>query len=1040
MKISPLPENEKDRLQAIRSYHILDTEAELDFDGIVELAAQLCDTPISLITLIDERRQWFKAKTGLDIKETHRNLSFCAHAIHMNDIMVVGDASQDERFLDNPLVTGDPYIRFYAGMPLITSEGYKLGTLAVLDRKPKDLNEQQLKHLRILGRQVVNLLERRTTISQLKEINKEIASLVEEKTAEIKEVFERVSDAFVAVDKNWFITYINEKAAAITNRRTKDVIGKSFWNEFPEAFGAEFSKMAEVAMVTQHYHYWEAYVPIFSRWFETHIYPSRTGISIHFHDISERKMAELAIRSSEEQKRLIVNSALDAIICIDVSGVITVWNPQAEKLFDWNEKEMVGKHLIDTIIPEQYRNEHEKGLNHYLTTGEGPVLNRIIEITALNREGKEFPIELTITPIKQDGTEFFCAFIRDITERKKMEVGLRESEMHLRGILDSTNDGILAIDNNGKVINSNNRFAELWHIPQEVIEQKNDKALLAFVLNQLVDPEGFLSKVQGLYSSDIADFDLLLFKDGRVFERYSTPFILNKNIVGRVWSFRDITKRKQAEEDLRLSEANYRQLIEGTPQPMWVYDLENLDVLEVNEAAILKYGYSRVEFLKMNLIDLRPRKEVDKLIGFFKSGQITAIGLTQSGPWKHRLKSGELIDVEVTSHEINWKGRKARYALAWDVSKRLQTEESLRKAKEQYHSIFENTTEGIYQSTVEGKFLAANPSMAKIFGYSSPEELIADVTDIGTQLYTDPQERLHLRSLLEKEGKLFGFEHRVRKKNKEIIWVRDNIRVVYDHEGRIEYFEGTLEDISERKEAEEKLKTQFEELQKTNSELDRFVYSVSHDLRAPLASILGLINIAEMEGPAPSFKNYLTLIRNSINRLDGFIKDILDYSRNSRMGVRIEKIDFNELITETKNNLNLISGAERLRITAEINDTVTFYSDRTRIGILLSNLFSNSIKYQDFRKASSFLEVHAVTSSEKAMITVKDNGIGIGEKHVHKIFDMFYRASENSKGSGLGLYITKETIAKLGGTINVQSEFGVFTSFEISIPNSNPSS
>lgn len=143
MKISPLPENEKERLEAIRSLHILDTEAELDFDGIVELATQLCDSPISIITLIDERRQWFKAKTGLDIKETHRNLSFCAHAIHNNDVMVVCDTLQDERFFDNPLVTGDPYIRFYAGMPLCTSEGYKLGTLAVLDRKPNDLNEQQ---------------------------------------------------------------------------------------------------------------------------------------------------------------------------------------------------------------------------------------------------------------------------------------------------------------------------------------------------------------------------------------------------------------------------------------------------------------------------------------------------------------------------------------------------------------------------------------------------------------------------------------------------------------------------------------------------------------------------------------------------------------------------------------------------------------------------------------------------------------------------------------------------------------------------------
>jgi len=898
MKISPLPENEKERLEAIRSYHILDTEDELDFNGIVELASQLCDAPISLITLIDERRQWFKAKTGLDIKETHRNLSFCAHAIHKNDVMVVCDTLQDERFFDNPLVTGDPYIRFYAGMPLITKEGYKLGTLAVIDRVPRNLNEQQLKSLRILGKQVVSLLNQR--------------SQVQEKMAEIRDIFERISDAFVAVDKNWRVAYINEKAAQITNRLPKDVLGKNLWNEFPEALASDFSKLAEAALATQKPQYQEAYFPPYNLWLEAHIYPSPIGLSIYFRDITERKKVEEAIKGSEEKRTLIMDSALDAIICMNTASVITFWNRQAEKIFGWKETEIIGKNLTDTIIPIQYRDHHKKGLKHYLKTEEGPILNRIIEISALNREGKEFPVELTIVPMKQNGSEFFCAFIRDITERKKMEAELRESE------------------------------------------------------------------------------------------------------------------------------ANYRKLIEGTPQPMWVYDLENLDVLEVNEAAILKYGYSREEFLKMNLIDLRPRGEVDKLLGFFKTGQIATKGLTQSGPWKHRLKNGELIDVEVTSHEISWNGRRARFALAWDVTKRLQIEESIRKAEEQYRSIFENAQEGIYQSTPDGKFITVNPSLAIMFGYSSAEELIASVFDIGAQLYANPQDRLYMKNLLQKEGKAYGVEFTGLKKNKEIISLRNHVRAIYDNEGNIKYFEGTIDDITERKMTEEKLKIQFAELQKTNYELDRFVYSVSHDLRAPLASILGLINVAEMENPSPAFKNYLALIRNSINRMDGFIKDILDYSRNSRMDVRIEKINFRDLITETQNNLKLMSGAQRLKITAQIKDNVAFYADSTRIGILLSNLFSNSIKYQDFRKEASFLHLSIVTSSKKATIIVKDNGIGISEKHVTKIFDMFYRASENSKGSGLGLYIAKETITKLGGTIKVQSEFGISTTFEITIPNSTP--
>jgi PAS domain S-box-containing protein len=143
-------------------------------------------------------------------------------------------------------------------------------------------------------------------------------------------------------------------------------------------------------------------------------------------DVSERKKAETILRSSEETTRLIMNSALDAIICIDTEGCITVWNPQAEKIFGWTEPEIKGRRLSDTIIPEQYRALHEAGLKRYLTTREHNVINKLIEITALNRQGKEFPIELTIIPMRQKDTDFFCAFIRDITEKREAEIRQKE--------------------------------------------------------------------------------------------------------------------------------------------------------------------------------------------------------------------------------------------------------------------------------------------------------------------------------------------------------------------------------------------------------------------------------------------------------------------------------------------------------------------------------------------------------------------------------------------------------------------------------------
>jgi PAS domain S-box-containing protein len=143
-------------------------------------------------------------------------------------------------------------------------------------------------------------------------------------------------------------------------------------------------------------------------------------------DVSERKKAEAILRASEETTRLIMNSALDAIICIDTNGCITVWNPQAEHTFGWKEEEMKGRRLSETIVPEQHREAHEAGLKRYLTTREERVLNKLITITALHRDGKEFPIELTIVPMRQNDTDFFCAFIRDITERRESESRQKE--------------------------------------------------------------------------------------------------------------------------------------------------------------------------------------------------------------------------------------------------------------------------------------------------------------------------------------------------------------------------------------------------------------------------------------------------------------------------------------------------------------------------------------------------------------------------------------------------------------------------------------
>jgi PAS domain S-box-containing protein len=741
---------------------------------------------------------------------------------------------------------------------------------------------------------------------------------------------------------------------------------------------------------------------------------------------------------TEQVRDLIIDAALDAIICMDTNGIITLWNRQAEKIFGWGKDEVIGLALEQTIIPEGYRSMHTKALKQYLASRErGKMINRLIEITAIDRNGREFPVELTITPIQQNGSEFFCAFIRDITGRKRAEQEVLRANERFSLITRATNDIVwdwnLITD---EIFWNENYYSLFGYDPSttpSTSESRNrgihpdDKQRILDKVNEAIESRQQLW--YGEYRFLKADGTILFIYD-RGFIQYDS----NNRAVRMLGAMMDISERKKAEADLIESENRLRTIIQTEPEciKLLSYDCK---LLEMNPAGLGMIEADSIEKVRglsvLPLLKPHHRKTFAGLVrdvfnGNSSTMKFELVGLKGTERWIEthmvpmRNAGGDIISLLSVSR---------------DITDQKKSEESLRKAEEQYRHIFENTLDGIYQSTPGGRFITANPAMAKMFGFDSPAEMIDSIVNIGEEIYADPSERLRMKFLLEEHGQANGFELLARKKNSELIWVRANIRAVCDIQGALKYYEGTVEDISERRSAEEKLQKQFQEIQKTNYELDRFVYSVSHDLRAPLASILGIINIAELEKISPTVREYMGMVRSSVNRLDTFINDILNYSRNSRMEVSYKRTDFRTLLAETQNNLKLIEGAGNIEVIFEIQDAAPFYSDSARIAIILNNLFSNSIKYQDRYKKSSFLNVNIVTDPEKAVITVTDNGIGIPADHVGKIFNMFYRASDVSKGSGLGLYITKETIVKLGGTVEVKSEFGAFTTFEIILPN-----
>ncbi len=236
-------------------------------------------------------------------------------------------------------------------------------------------------------------------------------------------------------------------------------------------------------------------------------------------------------------------------------------------------------------------------------------------------------------------------------------------------------------------------------------------------------------------------------------------------------------------------------------------------------------------------------------------------------------------------------------------------------------------------------------------------------------------------------------------------------------------------------ENESVIKEQNEQLLKANQELDRFVYSASHDLRSPLSTLTGLINLSNIETDEGLKTKYLNLMKERVKSMDSFISEIIDYSRNSRLEVSRKRLNLKRFFEVILEELKYINGSDKVEIQWCVDNGLYIESDETRLKIIFSNLITNVIKYRDEKKSNSYLKIRAQVLDSHLAISIEDNGIGINANYLSHVFDMFYRAHDHSSGSGLGLYIVKETVAKLQGTINVKSTEGLGSVFTVTLPN-----
>lgn len=496
----------------------------------------------------------------------------------------------------------------------------------------------------------------------------------------------------------------------------------------------------------------------------------------------------------------------------------------------------------------------------------------------------------------------------------------------------------------------------------------------------------------------------------------------------------DITDIRNTERALFKANVELRRLFDVMEDVFFSADMQQRALLQISPSCTQLYGYSVEEFLSQQELWFTVIHDDDKT-SVLESHKRLGKGENSQCEYRIHHRNGEVrwLETRITP-TLDSDGHLIRIdGISTDITKRKEAELALENSELKFRSLLRNSNDAITVTSEELKFIFVTESMSRMIGYS-----IEEITGTSVFDFIHPDDHINadnlVAMLLDKPDVPIPFEIRFRVKDDGWIWAEGAV-VNHLREDIVKGFIANFRDVTYKIRYRKALEASNNRLMKTNNELDRFVYSVSHDLRAPLASVLGLIEYTMSETSDEDVLQDLQMMKDSIEKLDRFILDILDYSRNARLKVKVQKIDFQQLLSDIKDNLRFLNaGKSDIRFDINIKEDGVFGSDESRISILLNNLISNAIRYYDPGKPDPFIEVNIVSGSEGVNITVRDNGIGIAEEYHQKIFDMFFRVSEKSNGSGLGLYLVKETVDKLNGRIGLRSEPGEGTTFDIFLP------
>jgi PAS domain S-box-containing protein len=745
---------------------------------------------------------------------------------------------------------------------------------------------------------------------------------------------------------------------------------------------------------------------------------------------TEKKKLE---RAFEIERQRFIDLYLQAPSCMGIlkgpNHIYEMANPLYLSLID--KKDIIGK-TVKEVLPEFEAQGVFDFLDTVYQTGETFSANEML--LKFDFEGNGKLVDKYLNFICQahrnndGGIDGILFFVIDVTEQVISRKKIEESLLRYSSLINQASDAICFIDTSMKIIEVNYYACQkLGYSRIEFLQL----SITDFFLEE--DLQVNPLKIDALKGGrTIRDERRIKRKDGALIDvELSSKKLKDGNILLFV---RDISQHKKAQVALMESEQKYRQIVETAQEGIWLVD-ENHKTTFVNNKMCQILEYTQNEMIGKEIFSFMDEKGQQIAAGLMQKKKE---GYSDQRHFKYISKSGKEIWASVASNPfISENGSyKGSMAMVTDITEIKKAQQNLKENEKKYRYLFENNPMPMWITDFNTlKFLDVNKMAIQKYGYSREEFLSMTAFDIRPEIDRESFKQLYKPFECQTEN-FFGGIWNHQRKNRTVFPVE-----IFAHKIMYEGNAAVLvlsNDITDRKKAELNLEKRNIELIKTNSELDRFVYSVSHDLRSPLTSILGLLSFIEEESKETDTLEHAKMIRNSINRLDKFIKNILSYSRNNRTGLDVKLLSLQQTTIEIVDALHSTKMAKGIDFEIDIQEIIPFYSDRLRFNTILENLISNAINYQKKDQTNSYIKITGVSDHEKLELKIADNGIGISPAHHSKIYEMFFRLSGKTEGSGIGLYIVKETIEKLAGSIQIQSELGTGTTFIITLKNLKP--